>query len=122
MSEETATPQQVPAKMYKIWRRSEWDALNADGETRGAPIDVADGYIHFSTAKTVAATAAKYFARADDLIIASYATNSTALKWEPARDGELFPHLYATLSAADTIEHAALPLVNGLHQLPDWVK
>lgn len=126
MSEEAPVQTELPAKMYKIWRRPEWDALNTTGKTRGAPIDVADGYIHFSTAKTVAATLAKYFGQQQDLIIASYATDSksfgTALKWEAARDGDLFPHLYAPLAASDTIEHAALALVDSIHELPDWVK
>jgi uncharacterized protein (DUF952 family) len=109
--------------IYKIWRADEWAALQQNGETSGAPIDITDGYIHFSTAKTVAATAQKYFADAADLIIASYNSDDfgTALKWEPARDGDLFPHLYAPLKASATQQHAPLPRKNGAHIFPAWV-
>ena len=46
--------------IYKIFRRPEWDAFRAAGETLGAPIDLTDGYIHFSTSVQVAETAAKF--------------------------------------------------------------
>ena len=48
--------------IYKIFRRPEWDEMRANGQTRGAPVDLADGYIHFSAAPQLAETAAKWFA------------------------------------------------------------
>ena len=48
--------------IYKIFRADEWAQLQAAGATQGAPIDLADGFIHFSTAATVEKTASLYFA------------------------------------------------------------
>lgn len=106
--------------ILKIFRPDEWQALRDTGETVGAPIDLADGYIHFSTPEQAAETAAKHFAGADDLMLVGVETDrlGEALKWEPSRGGALFPHLYAPLK----LEHVAwaqpLPLVDGTHQFP----
>ena len=88
--------------IYKIFRRVEWDALAAHGETDGAPVDVADGFVHFSAAPQLAETAAKYFAEESNLVlVACDATRlGEALKWEASRGGALFPHLYAPLPVA----------------------
>lgn len=106
--------------IYKIFRADEWATLQANGETTGAPVDVVDGYIHFSTAETVAETAAKYFAEAADLVLlAVEAEGLNPLKWEPAREGVLFPHLYRNLRLDDVTWDKPLPLVGGVHQFPD---
>lgn len=106
--------------IYKIFRADEWAQLQAQGETDGAPIDVTDGYIHFSTAETVAETAAKYFAGEDGLILLAVETEGLEpLKWEPARAGVLFPHLYRKMTMADVAWFQALPLVDGAHQFPE---
>lgn len=85
--------------IYKIAPRSLWQEAEASGAFSGAPIDLADGYIHFSTADQVRETAAKHFAGQDDLLLIALdpAMLGDALKWEPSRGGDLFPHLYATL-------------------------
>ena len=106
--------------IYKIFRAPEWAALLAQGETLGAPIDVADGYVHFSTAEQAAETAAKHFAGEDGLVL--LALDSAALgddlRWEPSRGGALFPHLYRPLQMADILWSMPLPLVDGHHQFP----
>lgn len=108
--------------IYKILRASEWADLDAKGETLGAPIDIADGYIHFSTADQVAETAAKHFAEADGLVLASFETDTLSpLKWEPSRGGALFPHLYGPLRREDVVDHWPLPLENGVHVFPTGV-
>ena len=105
--------------IYKIFRADEWATLQTNGETTGAPIDVTDGYIHFSTADTVAATAAMYFAGVDGLMLLAVETESLApLKWEPARDDVLFPHLYRNLRMDDVVWAKPLPLIDGAHQFP----
>ena len=106
--------------IYKIFHRSEWDAMKAQGETLGAPIDLADGYIHFSTAEQAAETAAKHFAGADGLMLVAVDTDrlGDALKWEPSRGGALFPHLYRDLRLEDVHWAQPLPLVDGAHQFP----
>ncbi|MEM9787236.1 MAG: DUF952 domain-containing protein [Pseudomonadota bacterium] len=106
--------------IYKIFRADEWATLQTDGETVGAPIDVADGYIHFSTADTVAETAAKYFAGVEGLVLLAVETDGLEpLKWEPARENVLFPHLYRNLRMDDVIWQKPLPLAGGVHQFPD---
>ena len=107
-------------RIYKILRAPEWAELCAAGETRGAPVDVADGFIHFSTAAQVAETAARHFAGQDGLILAAFDADALgpALRWEPSRGGALFPHLYAPLRRADVLWHAPLPLADGAHVFP----
>ncbi len=106
--------------IYKIFRASEWASLKAAKETTGAPVDVSDGFIHFSTLDQVAETAAKHFAGQDDLIlVAAHAEPlGDMLKWEVSRGGALFPHLYRNLRLADVHWAQPLPIVNGQHQFP----
>jgi uncharacterized protein (DUF952 family) len=109
--------------IYKIFRRAEWVAFRDAGETMGAPIDVTDGYIHFSTAAQVAETAAKYFASESDLVLLALDSDTLgpAVKWEPARNGALFPHLYRTLTLDDVIWDKSLPLGATGHIFPEGV-
>ncbi len=109
--------------IYKIFRRPEWDAFRSQGETRGAPVDLADGFIHFSTAAQVAATAAKWFARESDLVLVAFsaAALGPALRWEPARGGELFPHLYRPLRLEEVVWDKSLPLGAAGHIFPEGV-
>ena len=88
--------------IYKILRRPEWDAFRAAGETAGAPVDLADGYIHMSTQDQLAETARKHFAGRSDLLLLSVDLSrfDDELVWEPSRGGALFPHLYAPLPVA----------------------
>lgn len=109
--------------IYKIFRRPEWDDLRANGQTMGAPVDLADGYIHFSAAPQLAETAAKWFAGQDDLVLLALnaATLGDALKWEAARGGALFPHLYRALTTADVLWDKPLPLGASGHIFPEGV-
>jgi len=106
--------------IFKIFRPTEWAALRATGQTDGAPIDLTDGYIHFSTAAQAEETAAKHFANAGDLMLLAVEAEplGSALKWEVSRGDQLFPHLYRPLMLTDV--HWALPLpeVGGAHQFP----
>ena len=106
--------------IYKIFRTDEWARLQDSDETVGAPIDVSDGYIHFSTKETVAQTTAKYFANVEGLVLLAIESEGLEpLKWEPAREGLLFPHLYRNLKMDDVLWSKPLPLVDGIHQFPD---
>ncbi|MEJ6397283.1 DUF952 domain-containing protein [Yoonia sp. 208BN28-4] len=105
--------------IYKIFRGPEWAQLQADGTTTGAPIDVADGFIHFSGADTVAKTAELYFADMDDLVlVAVEADGLDGLKWETSRGGAQFPHLFREMTMDDVVWHKPLPIVDGVHQFP----
>jgi len=109
--------------IYKIFRQSEWDDLVAAGETAGAPIDLIDGYIHFSTAATVRETATKHFAGAEGLILVTVESDSIAdaLKWEVSRGGAEFPHLYRKLLLTEVQSHAPLPLHDGVHVFAEGI-
>lgn len=109
--------------IYKIFRRPEWDALRAAGQTLGAPVDLADGYIHLSTAQQVTETAAKWFATESDLVLVALRAETLGadLKWEPARGGALFPHLYRPLRQADVVWDKSLPLGLSGHIFPEGV-
>ena len=107
--------------IYKIFRAAEWHALQTDGETDGAPIDLTDGYIHFSTAQQAQETADKHFANVENLFLAAVETEALgrAIKWETSRGGAEFPHLYATLKLSDVLWCQPLPLVDGRHKFPE---
>lgn len=109
--------------IYKIFRRPEWVTFRDAGETAGAPVDLADGYIHFSTAAQVAETVAKHFAGESDLVLLALDSDKlgAALKWEPSRGGALFPHLYRKLLAADVLWDKSLPLGATGHIFPEGV-
>lgn len=109
--------------IYKIFRRPEWDAFRAAGETLGAPVDLADGYIHFSTAAQVAETAAKHFATESNLVLLALDPDrlGDALRWEPSRGGQLFPHLYRALRLDEVIWDKSLPLGATGHIFPEGV-
>ena len=108
--------------IYKIFTSDQWSALKRDGETTGAPVDLDDGFIHFSTATQAAETAAKHFAGQDGLILAAVdaETLGEALKWEPSRGGALFPHLYDKLRREDVVWAKPLALgPDGAHVFPE---
>ncbi len=111
----------APMLIYKILRADEWAALRAQGETAGAPIDVADGYVHFSTAEQARGTAAKHFAGEEGLVLLALEADSLgeALKWEVSRGDALFPHLYAPLRLSDVLWHKPLPLGPDGHLFPE---
>ncbi len=106
--------------IYKIFRSDEWAAFEANGETQGAPIDLQDGFIHFSTAQQAAETAAKHFAGIDGLILLACEGDNFGdkLKWEVSRNDDLFPHLFKILQMTDVLWSKPLPLKDGIHQFP----
>ena len=107
--------------VYKIFRADEWAAFQAAGQTAGAPVDVADGFVHFSTAGQARETAAKHFSGEDDLVLLALDADALgeALKWEPSRGGALFPHLYRDLHMKDVLWHRPLPLGPDGHDFPE---
>jgi len=99
-----------PQTAYKVLTADEMAALERDGTFAGAPVDVADGYIHLSTADQLTATVDKHFAGRSDLHVAAVDLGSfgESLKWEESRGGELFPHLYAPLPLETVIAYGPL--------------
>lgn len=107
--------------IFKILDGAVWNDACAKGSFRGAEIDLADGYIHFSTADQLAETAARHFGGRDGLVLVAVEETAlgSALKYEPARGGQLFPHLYAALNPS--IVAWVKPLIrdeSGRHVIP----
>ncbi len=108
--------------IYKICPEALWREAEAAGVFTGAPIDLADGYIHFSTAAQARETAARHFASQADLLLIAVdgAVLGKALVYEPSRGGDLFPHLYGTLPVQQARWVMSLPLgAAGGHVFPE---
>jgi uncharacterized protein (DUF952 family) len=86
-------------RIYKICPASAWREAERQGVYRGSADDVRDGFIHFSTASQVAETAKKHFFGQTGLFLIEVNADALddALRWEPSRNDELFPHLYGEL-------------------------
>ncbi|UUV06993.1 DUF952 domain-containing protein [Ruegeria sp. YS9] len=106
--------------IYKIFRAEEWAALQNQGASDGAQIDVADGFVHFSTAEQAAETAARHFAGVDGLVLLACDADAMGddLKWEVSRGGALFPHLYRQIRMSDVVWSRPLPFDGTAHQFP----
>lgn len=104
--------------IYKIEEKTVWENALSEGVYHGAPIDLNDGFIHFSTAEQVRETAARHFAGRDNLIIATIDANllGPQLRWEVSRGGAHFPHYYGVLDMEAVIKTRDLPIgTNGNH-------
>ena len=91
-----------PATADKIFTSDQWAQFVADGVFMGAPVDLADGYIHLSAADQLQGTLDKHFAGQVGLVIAEIdlAMLGATVKWEVSRGGALFPHIYGPLPMA----------------------
>jgi uncharacterized protein (DUF952 family) len=113
---------ETAARVYKVCHRTAWEEARAAGAFRGSADDVRDGYIHLSTAVQIKGTLARHFAGQTDLVLIEIdpARLGAALRWEPARGGALFPHLYAPLEMRAVVSQAVLTLdEDGRHRLPE---
>lgn len=107
--------------IYHVCRAGEWQAAQGTGRYGGSSQDRADGFIHFSSAAQVAESVARHRAGQAGLVILEVATAplGDALRWEPSRGGQLFPHLYGELPVAAVTRVAELPLgADGRHAFP----
>jgi len=104
----------VPTTIYKMCESALWREAERAGLLRGAPVDLRDGFIDFSTTDQVRETAAKHFAGEADLMLVAVdaAAVESALKWEVSRGGDLFPHLYGALPLSAVLWARPLPLGN----------
>ncbi|OCW56380.1 DUF952 domain-containing protein [Hoeflea olei] len=112
----------MQATIYKITPEAPWRTAETQGKFTGAPVDLADGFIHFSTREQAAETARRHFAGQDDLLLVAVDAGAlgAALVFEPSRGGALFPHLYGELPLSAVKWVRPLPLgTDGAHQFPD---
>lgn len=98
------------ATAYKILTAEQMSALEYEGIFDGAPVDVADGFIHLSTAAQLQETIDKHFAGQENLWLAAVDLEvlGGAVKWEPSRGGQFFPHIYGPLSLDAVVAYSEL--------------
>lgn len=111
----------MPSTIYKICSLAQWREAESTGIFKGAPVDLEDGFIHFSTAGQLRETAARHFAGADDLLLVAVDADGLgeALRYEPSRGGDLFPHLYGSFGNRNVRWVKPLPLgPDGRHVFP----
>jgi uncharacterized protein (DUF952 family) len=107
--------------IYNLCRKADWDSALAMGEYRGSADDRRDGFIHFSTAAQVRESAARHRPGVSDLLLLTVdaAALGSALRWEPSRGSQLFPHLYRALKVAEVTRVDPIPLGrDGVHVFP----
>lgn len=107
--------------IYIMVRAADWRSAELHGQYDGSANDKADGFLHFSTAGQLPGSAAKHRRGETDLMLVTVEAPrlGAALKWEPARGGQLFPHLYAPLQLSLVDSVVPLPLgPDGLHLFP----
>lgn len=117
MSEASARP----TVAYKVLTAEQMAALEHDGSFAGAPVDLTDGYIHLSTEAQLTETVDRHFAGQSGLWVASIDLDALgdAVKWEPSRGGQLFPHIYAALPLSAVLAYGELARQeDGSVQLP----
>jgi len=100
-----------PDLLYKICAGATWQSIRQAPDWSGSPDDIRDGFVHFSAAHQVAGTLQKHFANQTNLVLLAISADSLghALKWEPSRGGQLFPHLYGKLPLSAVVEVRELP-------------
>lgn len=99
-----------PAVAYKVLTDDQMTALESEGVFSGAPVDLADGYIHLSTAAQLGATVDKHFDGQRNLHLAAVDLDALgdAVRWEPSRGGDVFPHIYGALPLSVVIAYGPL--------------
>jgi uncharacterized protein (DUF952 family) len=101
---------ETPTTAYKVLTAEQMVQLEHEGTFAGAPVDLADGFIHLSTAGQLDETVAKHFAGQDELHVAAVDLEALgdAVKWEPSRGGELFPHIFGALPLSAVFAYSPL--------------
>jgi uncharacterized protein (DUF952 family) len=109
--------------VYKIAPRVAWVRARELGELAPSPDDIRDGYIHLSRAHQLRGTLDRHFSQQRDLVLLAVRVQRLpdgALRWEPSRGGESFPHLHGRLGVAQVEQVFELPLdAQDRHVLPE---
>ena len=117
-------PETATTLIYKIVPAPLWREAERLGRFEGAPVDLADGFIHFSTASQLRETGDKHFRGQNDLLLVTVDPDRLhdAPVYEPSRGGALFPHLYAPLPMEAVIRVEPLPMnSDGSHVYPETI-
>lgn len=98
------------APIVHITTAAEWAAAQRDGAYRAPSLDT-DGFIHLSRADQVVRVADAAFRGREDLVLLAVDPErlSAPVRWEPAEDGETFPHVYGPIEVAAVVAVVAFP-------------
>lgn len=111
--------------IYKLVPARLWAKAEESGSFAGSPVDLQDGFIHFSTGAQLRETADRHFKGQNDLLLVAVDPRrlGTELRWEPSRGGALFPHLYGDLPLDSVIFASEVPLSSdGSHAFPESIR
>lgn len=116
----------MPKMVYKVCPARDWSEAVTDRQYLGSADDHRDGFIHLSTATQLPGTLKRHYRDADGrgrtglvLVVLDASRLGDALKWESARDGSLFPHLYGPLDPGLAVQSIPLDVgADGRHVLP----
>jgi uncharacterized protein (DUF952 family) len=111
--------------IYKVVDANLWTSVSSDVPFRGAPVDMKDGFVHLSTGAQVRDTVKLHFRGVSDLLLVAIdsARLGDALRWEPSRGGDLFPHLYGPLHLSAVVDVRPLTLgADGVPLIPEDVR
>ncbi len=109
-------------RIYKICPASAWREAERQGVYRGSAVDIRDGFIHFSLPSQLAETARKHFLGQTGLFLIEVDADALgdALRWEPSRGDELFPHLYGELDLGAVTNVLDMHTrADGSHDIPE---
>jgi uncharacterized protein (DUF952 family) len=107
--------------VYKIMSAAELEQMQRDGVFCGSPADIADGYIHLSCGSQLEATLDRHFSGVDGLMLVAVDLSrlGDTVRWDPARGGQLFPHIYGRLPVGAVLSVATLErTADGVVRLP----
>ena len=102
----------MPATAFKILTADQWSQFQRDCVFLGAPVDLADGYIHLSAADQLQGTLDKHFAGQTGLVIAEVDLQALGdtVRWEVSRVDALFPHVYGVLPRSAVLRVETTPI------------
>lgn len=112
-------------RLYKVLAKSEWESAVESGSFSGCGIDLTDGFIHLSDGGQVVSTVQRYFANQSGLLLITFDSSqfATDLKWEPSRDGALFPHVYGEIPTDSAVDVWSLGIdKDGKHVFPEHLR
>jgi uncharacterized protein (DUF952 family) len=106
--------------IFHITTTDGWQTAVAAGHYTAAGFDE-EGFTHASTAAQVPATAARFYADVDDLVLLRIDPDAVTaeIRGEEAHDRELFPHIYRPLEVEAVVAvHPFAAGSDGIYRVP----
>ena len=111
--------------IFKITTAALARQSHESGELAPMPVDLADGFLHFSTCAQLPETLRLHFAGQSELVLLAVRTDNlgATLRYEPSRGGQLFPHVHGTVPMSAVAAEAPIAVdAEGNADLPAWAQ